>query len=229
MEQHSQHMKHLTDRLAAVGAPISREDQVVTLSGSLLRNFASLVTALEATTSSKTVEALPQKKQPFMLQITASHRSVRYNIDLPPIQSCSSKFWAWSRTATNFDKGWRGDHKHKIMDRPFMPKYHTLSEVLLQLVVTWMISPSILFNKLSDVKMKQTEMSHSLSEAESVLSGVTKRNKPCGPPTCFECAVVGQICRYCASKKSKGQKARLAEGQDVRMISLTSMGCLCNL
>ena len=92
MEQHSQHMKHLTDRLAAVGAPISREDQVVTLSGSLLRNFASLVTALEATTSSKTVEALPQKKQPFMLQITASHRSVRYNIDLPPIQSCSSKF-----------------------------------------------------------------------------------------------------------------------------------------
>ena len=164
-----------------------------------------------------------------MLQIAASHRSVRYNTDLPPIQSCSSKFWAWSRTATNFDKGWRGDHKHKIMDRPFMPKYHTLSEVLLQLVVTWMISPSILFNKLSDVKMKQTEMSHSSSEAESVLSGVTTRNKPCGPPTCFECAEVGQTCRYCTSKKSKGQKARLAEGQDVRMISLTSMGCLCNL
>lgn len=60
MEQHSQHMKHLTDRLAAVGAPISKEDQVVTLSGSLLRNFASLVTALEATTSSKTVETLPR-------------------------------------------------------------------------------------------------------------------------------------------------------------------------
>ena len=76
-------MKHLTDRLAAIGAPISKEDTVVSLLGSLLRNFASLVTALEATTSSKTVETLPGKKQP---------RSVRYNTDLPPIQSCSSKF-----------------------------------------------------------------------------------------------------------------------------------------
>ena len=28
---------------------------------------------------------------------------------LPPIQSCSSKFWAWSCIAGNFDKGWRGD------------------------------------------------------------------------------------------------------------------------
>ena len=32
-------------------------------------------------------------------------------------------------------KGWRGDHKHKINDRPFMPKYGTVSQVLLQLVV----------------------------------------------------------------------------------------------
>ena len=28
-----------------------------------------------------------------------------------------------------------GDHKHKIMDRTFMPKYGTVSQVLLQLVV----------------------------------------------------------------------------------------------
>ena len=54
---------------------------------------------------------------------------------LPPIQSCSSKFWVWSCIASNFDKGWRGDHKHKIIDRPFMLKYGTLSQVLLQLVV----------------------------------------------------------------------------------------------
>ena len=27
---------------------------------------------------------------------------------LPPIQSYSSKFWAWSCIANNFDKGWRG-------------------------------------------------------------------------------------------------------------------------
>ena len=38
---------------------------------------------------------------------------------------------------SNFDKGWRGDHKHKIMDRPSMPKYGTVSQVLLQLVVAW--------------------------------------------------------------------------------------------
>ena len=51
------------------------------------------------------------------------------------IQSCSSKFWAWSCNASNFDEGWREDHKHKIMDRPFKPKYDTVSQVLLQLVL----------------------------------------------------------------------------------------------
>ena len=39
----------------------------------------------------------------------------------PPIQSCSYKFWVWSCIASNFDKGGGGDHKRKIMDRPFMP------------------------------------------------------------------------------------------------------------
>ena len=77
----------------------------------------------------------PTKKRPFLLQIAPGHRSVRYNTDLPPIQSCSSKFWVWSCIANNFDKGRRGGHKHKIMDRPFMPKYGTVSQVLLQLVV----------------------------------------------------------------------------------------------
>ena len=28
-----------------------------------------------------------------------------------------------------------GDHKHKILDKPFMPKYGTVFQVLLQLVV----------------------------------------------------------------------------------------------
>ena len=36
---------------------------------------------------------------------------------------------------SKFDKGWRGDHKHKIMPRPFMAKYGTLSQVFLKLVV----------------------------------------------------------------------------------------------
>jgi len=41
-------MKELTDKLAAIGAPISEEDQVVTLLGSLPPSYATLVTALEA-------------------------------------------------------------------------------------------------------------------------------------------------------------------------------------
>ena len=41
-------MKDITDKLAAIGAPVSEEDQVVTLLGSLPRSFVTLVTAIEA-------------------------------------------------------------------------------------------------------------------------------------------------------------------------------------
>jgi len=41
-------MKELTDKLAAIGAPIAEEDQVVTLLGSLPPSYATLVTALQA-------------------------------------------------------------------------------------------------------------------------------------------------------------------------------------
>ena len=47
VDKHLKHMKDITDKLAAVGAPISEEDQVVTLLGSLPRSFATLVTAIE--------------------------------------------------------------------------------------------------------------------------------------------------------------------------------------
>ena len=48
IENHIKHMKELTDKLAAIGAPISDEDKVVTLLGSLPRSYSTLVTALEA-------------------------------------------------------------------------------------------------------------------------------------------------------------------------------------
>ena len=64
-----------------------------------------------ATISCKNVETLPEN-QPFLLQIAPGHRSVTSL--LPPIQSCCSKIWAWSCIASNFYKGWKGDHKHKI-------------------------------------------------------------------------------------------------------------------
>lgn len=48
IEKHLKHMKELTDRLAAIGAPSSEEDQVVTLLGSLPKSYSTPVTALEA-------------------------------------------------------------------------------------------------------------------------------------------------------------------------------------
>ena len=48
IENHIKHMKELTDKLAAFGAPISDEDKIVTLLGSLPRSYSTLVTALEA-------------------------------------------------------------------------------------------------------------------------------------------------------------------------------------
>ena len=48
MEEHIKRMKELTDRLATLNAPVSEEDQVVTLLGSLPPSYSNLVTALEA-------------------------------------------------------------------------------------------------------------------------------------------------------------------------------------
>lgn len=48
IEEHLKFMKELTDKLAAVDAVITEEDQVVTLLGSLPTSFDNLVTALEA-------------------------------------------------------------------------------------------------------------------------------------------------------------------------------------
>ena len=47
VDKHLKHMKDITDKLVAIGVPISEEDQVVTLLGSLPRSFATLVTAIE--------------------------------------------------------------------------------------------------------------------------------------------------------------------------------------
>ena len=48
MESHLKHMKDLVERLAAIDSPISEEDQIVTLLGSLPRSYENLVTAMEA-------------------------------------------------------------------------------------------------------------------------------------------------------------------------------------
>ena len=60
IDAHLKHMKEITDRLAAIGAPISEEDQVVTLLGSLPHNYSTLVTALEARVDSLTLSFVQQ-------------------------------------------------------------------------------------------------------------------------------------------------------------------------
>ena len=47
INDHLKEMKLLADRLASIGAPVSEEDQVVTLLGSLPASFSTVVTALE--------------------------------------------------------------------------------------------------------------------------------------------------------------------------------------
>ena len=48
IDMHLKEMKELTDKLSSIGAPISEEDQIFTLLGSLPPSFSTVVTALEA-------------------------------------------------------------------------------------------------------------------------------------------------------------------------------------
>ena len=52
-------MKKLTDKLSSIGAPISEEDQVVTLLGSLPPSFSTVVTVLEARVDDLTMDFVP--------------------------------------------------------------------------------------------------------------------------------------------------------------------------
>ena len=84
----------------------------------------------------------PTEKRPFLLQIAPGHRSVKYNTDLPPPSHSKLFFQVLSMVLycySNFDKRWRRNHKDKIMDRPFMPKYSTVSQVLFQLVIALIV------------------------------------------------------------------------------------------
>ena len=97
-----------------------------------------------ATTSCKNVETLPRKNDPscFKWLLVTGLWDIILTSLLPPIQSCSPKFWAWSCIASIFDKGWRGasqgqDHGQAIYTNA---KCGTVSQVLLQLVVATLSS-----------------------------------------------------------------------------------------
>ena len=85
MEGHLKHMKELSNKLSAINAAISDEDQVVTLLGSLPESYASLVTALETRAGELTLEYVHQalntedqrrreQKSPAMVGASGSDR-----------------------------------------------------------------------------------------------------------------------------------------------------------
>ena len=61
IEKHLKEMKELTDKLGSIGAPISEEDRVFTLLGSLPSSFSGVVTALEAHSGDLTMDFVQQQ------------------------------------------------------------------------------------------------------------------------------------------------------------------------
>ena len=61
IDVHLKEMKELINKLSSIGAPISEEDEVVTLLGSLPPSFSSLVTALEAHVDDLTLDFVQQQ------------------------------------------------------------------------------------------------------------------------------------------------------------------------
>ena len=54
-------MKEQTDKLSSIGAPISKEDQVIILFGSLPPSFSTVITALEACVDDLTMDFVQQQ------------------------------------------------------------------------------------------------------------------------------------------------------------------------
>ena len=75
VETHLKAMKELTDRLAAIGAPVSEEDQVATLLGSLPSPYATLVTALETQLENLTLASVQQSVLHEERKLCGSSRS----------------------------------------------------------------------------------------------------------------------------------------------------------
>lgn len=91
IEQHLKFMKDLTDRLAAIRAPISEEDQVVTLLGSLPDSYSTVVTALETQQDPPTLEFVQQallneeqKRREQVLPASVGVSGARSNNANPP-------------------------------------------------------------------------------------------------------------------------------------------------
>ena len=96
---HLKEMKEITDKLASKGAPISEEDQVVTLLGSMSPSYSTLVTALEVCADDIQLyfvqQALVYEEQKLKGQ----------RIDASPISQQDAAlvgaYWCWKRQSTH--------------------------------------------------------------------------------------------------------------------------------
>lgn len=96
IEKHLKHMKELTDRLAAIGAPISEEDQVVTLLGSLPKSYSTPVTALEVGISlNYGQQALVHEEQKMCGQGHSSNPDVHTGRVKTEIQTMETSYLLW--------------------------------------------------------------------------------------------------------------------------------------
>ena len=81
MEAHLKSMEELTDKLAAINAPISEEDQVVTLLGSLPRKYSTLVTTLEARVDDVSLSYVQQALILRRRRVnTANHKRIKKDV-----------------------------------------------------------------------------------------------------------------------------------------------------
>ena len=94
----------------------------------------------------------PTKKRPFLIEIAASHTSVRYNTHLPALFLSKLFLQVFSmvlhlmltRTLTReARRGGGGNHKDKIINRPVNPKQGKVSQVF----CNWLLSAIFLASK----------------------------------------------------------------------------------
>ena len=127
IESHLRSMKELTDRLAAVKAPVSEEDQVAVLLGSLPEQYSTLVTALEARGEDLNLQYVQQalineeQRKEKSSAITRSHEDTAFAVRKD----------RYSRTITCYGCGKSGHIRRNCpINRPQQTTNHTASEAV---------------------------------------------------------------------------------------------------
>ena len=107
---HVKQMKELAEKLAAIKAPISEEDQVVTLLGSLPSSYDHLVTVLEAKTDNLSLD--------FVQQSLLNEELKRGEKSAPSGTSTDQVLYSYHRKANKPGCFICGDISHQKWDCP---------------------------------------------------------------------------------------------------------------